>query len=340
MATGFKRTCDAWVGEKGGKGMSIAILGAGAFGTALAVALAANGPVLLWTRSKDHAQQICAAGENSARLPGVTLPQNVSISAEITDISGCGTVLLAMPMQQMGIFLKIHAAQLDGKHLIACSKGIDLASGDGPTAIITQHCPNSVAAILTGPSFAADIARGMPTALTLACADVTVAENLQIALSTPILRLYRSEDVIGAELGGALKNVIAIAAGVVIGAGLGDSARAALMTRGFAEMMRVAALRGAKAETLNGLSGFGDLVLTCTSEHSRNFRFGQSLGRNELFDAGVTVEGAATAKAVSNLARKHEIEMPIATMVAALVDQKITVEAAVTALMSRPLKQE
>lgn len=320
--------------------MSIAILGAGAFGTALAVALAANGPVLLWTRSQDHARQMDEVRENRLRLPSVSLPENISITAEMSDISNCETVLLAMPLQQMGGFLAHQAAHLDGKKLVVCSKGIDLRSGNGPTALIAQYCPNSVAAILTGPSFAADIARGMPTALTLACTETAAGKSLQIGLSTPVLRLYRSEDVIGAEMGGALKNVIAIAAGVVIGAGLGDSARAALMTRGFAEMTRVATLRGAKAETLNGLSGFGDLVLTCTSDHSRNFRFGQSLGRGEQFDPNVTVEGAATAKAVSVLAKKHQIEMPIAAMVAALVDQKITVEAAVTALMSRPLKQE
>jgi glycerol-3-phosphate dehydrogenase (NAD(P)+) len=320
--------------------MTVAVLGAGAFGTALAIALAANGPIILWARSEIAANEIEAARENTARLAGAKLPQNVSITAKLTDISACDTILLAMPMQQMASFLAQHKGHLDGKRLVACSKGIDLASGQGPTRIIVEHCPNATPAILTGPSFAADIARGLPTALTLACSDREQGEILQRALSTPVLRLYRSEDVIGAELGGALKNVIAIAAGVVIGAGLGDSARAALMTRGFSEMTRIAQLRGAKADTLNGLSGFGDLVLTCTSAQSRNFRFGQALGRGETFDAGVTVEGAATAKAVSILAQKHQIELPIAAMVAALVDQKITVDAAVSALMSRPLKEE
>ena len=320
--------------------MTVAVLGAGAFGTALAIALAANGPIILWARSEMAANEIEAAREKTARLAGAKLPQNVSITAKLIDISACDTILLAMPMQQMASFLAQHKVHLDGKRLVACSKGIDLASGQGPTRIIAEHCPNATPAILTGPSFAADIARGLPTALTLACVDRAEGEILQRALSTPVLRLYRSEDVIGAELGGALKNVIAIAAGVVIGAGLGDSARAALMTRGFSEMTRIAQLRGAKAETLNGLSGFGDLVLTCTSAQSRNFRFGQALGRGETFDAGVTVEGAATAKAVSILAQKNQIELPIAAMVAALVDQKITVEAAVSALMSRPLKEE
>ena len=192
-------------------------------------------------------------------------------------------------------------------------------------------------AVLTGPSFAADIAKGLPTALTLASTD---GDALQRLLSTPDLRLYRSTDVIGAELGGALKNVIAIAAGVVIGAGLGDSARAALMTRGYAEMARLAMALGARAETLAGLSGFGDLVLTCTSTQSRNFRFGQSLGADAAFDPAVTVEGIATAKAVSNLAKTMQVDMPITQMIAALIDRKLSLSAAVSALMSRPLKPE
>ncbi|WP_376876002.1 NAD(P)H-dependent glycerol-3-phosphate dehydrogenase [Albirhodobacter sp. R86504] len=320
--------------------MTVAVIGAGAFGTALAVALSANGPVALWARDAQAADRMQRTRENSARLEGITIPQNVTVTADLHDLEGRETVLLAMPMQQMSGFLEIHRDLFLTKRLIACSKGIDIASGQGPTGIIRSKCPKAVPAILTGPSFAADIARGLPTALTLACEDVNAGEGLQRALSTPVLRLYRSEDVIGAELGGALKNVIAIAAGVVIGAGLGDSARAAIMTRGFSEMRRVALLRGARVETLNGLSGLGDLVLTCTSQQSRNFRFGHALGRGEDFDPSLTVEGAATAKAVSNLAETHQIDLPIATMVAALVDQKITVEAAVSALMSRPLKEE
>jgi glycerol-3-phosphate dehydrogenase (NAD(P)+) len=222
--------------------------------------------------------------------------------------------------------------------LVSCSKGIDLASGQGPTALIEAICPTARAMVLTGPSFAADIARGLPTALTLACR--TDAEALQAQLSTPTLRLYRTTDTTGAELGGALKNVIAIAAGVVIGAGLGDSARAALMTRGFAEMNRIATHLGARPETLAGLSGFGDLVLTCTSAQSRNFRFGHALGAGESFDAKTTVEGVATAKAVSILAKTHAIDMPVAAMIAALTESRITVSDAIQALMARPLKEE
>ncbi len=191
-------------------------------------------------------------------------------------------------------------------------------------------------AVLTGPSFAADIVRGLPTALTLASDDAGLGETLQRRLSTRSLRLYRTDDVIGAELGGALKNVVAIAAGVTIGAGLGQSARAALITRGYAEMVRLAVARGARAETLAGLSGFGDLILTCTSDQSRNFAYGLALGRGADFDAGVTVEGAATSRAVVRLAQASDVEVPVTEMVAALVEGRITVEAAAEGLLGRP----
>jgi glycerol-3-phosphate dehydrogenase (NAD(P)+) len=216
---------------------------------------------------------------------------------------------------------------------------VDLLTLRGPAAVISAARPDLVAAILTGPSFADDIAKGLPTALTLACAS-DVGQSVQHLLSTPNLRIYRSSDVIGAELGGALKNVIAIAAGVVIGAGLGDSARAALMTRGYAEMQRMALHLGALPETLAGLSGLGDLVLTCTSMKSRNLRFGIALGAGTDFDPTITVEGVSTAKAVAELARTLPITMPITQMVADLIDRTVTLDQAVRSLMSRPLKQE
>jgi glycerol-3-phosphate dehydrogenase (NAD(P)+) len=200
--------------------------------------------------------------------------------------------------------------------------------------------PDNVAAILTGPSFASDIARGLPTALTVACADAEKGKTLQETLTTRNLRIYRSTDTIGAELGGALKNVIAIAAGAVIGAGLGDSARAALMTRGYAEMQRLAQALGARSETLSGLSGFGDLVLTCNSPQSRNMRFGLSLGRNEAFDPTITVEGAATARAALKKAETLALDMPITAAVVALLDGKVQLRQAMEMLLSRPLKEE
>ena len=308
----------------------IGVVGAGAFGTALAVTLAQAGQdVRLWARG----------ARDETRLPGVYVPQNVTITPNSDDLIGAQAVLLALPMQVLGGFLAEHGAALNGLPLVACCKGLDLTTLTGAAALIAAACPASVTAVLTGPSFAADIAKGLPTALTLACADPT-AQVLQHLLSTPSLRLYRTTDVIGAELGGALKNVIAIAAGVVIGAGLGDSARAALMTRGYAEMLRFALKLGARAETLAGLSGLGDLVLTCTSMQSRNLRFGMALGSGQGFDPAVTVEGAATARAVARLAADLAVDMPIATMVARLIDHEIPLDQAIHRLMSRPLKEE
>lgn len=315
----------------------IGIIGAGAFGTALAIALGREGrEICLWARDADCVAEMNRDRVNARRLAGMSLPETVTVTAEIADLLGAEAILLALPMQSLRGFLA-GEPELNGVPLVACCKGVDLVTLQGPAHLIAEACPKSLVAILTGPSFATDIAKGLPTALTLACKD---GEALQKLLSTPVLRLYRSHDVIGAELGGALKNVIAIAAGVVIGAGLGTSARAALMARGYAEMQRFATARGAEAETLAGLAGFGDLVLTCTSEQSRNFRFGQALGAGQAFDPSVTVEGVATAKAVSDIAKSIGIEVPITTMIAELIDQNITLPQAISALMSRPLKQE
>ena len=312
----------------------IAIAGAGAFGTALAVALGREGrAVTLWARDVG---EMAERRQNARYLPGVDLPDCVTVSADREVFARAEVVLLAVPMQAPDGFVAPHAGQFGGKWLVACCKGVDMATLQGPSAVIRARCADAGIAVLTGPSFAADIARGLPTALTLAGAD----EALQALLSTPSLRLYRSADVVGAELGGALKNVMAIAAGVVMGAGLGDSARAALMTRGFAEMQRFALAKGARAETLAGLSGLGDLILTCTSAQSRNFRFGQAMGQGAEFDATITVEGAATAVAVAKIAQRDGIEMPITQMIAALMAQEITLRQAIQALMSRPLKEE
>ena len=315
----------------------IGVVGAGAFGTALAVTLAKNGhAVRLWARNAEHIAEMKRTRRNESRLPGIVLPDTVTVTPNSADLNGASAILLSLPMQSLGAFLTTQEHVLESPWLVACCKGIDLKSLTGPVEMIRQARPACRAAILTGPSFAADIARGLPTALTLAGGD----EALQTLLSTPTLRLYRSDDTIGAELGGAMKNVIAIAAGIVIGAGLGDSARAALMTRGYAEMLRLALALGARAETLAGLSGLGDLVLTCTSLQSRNFRFGHSLGSDQGFDPLVTVEGLATARAVAAVAHRLQIDMPITTMIAALVENRITLPQAIQALMSRPLKQE
>jgi glycerol-3-phosphate dehydrogenase (NAD(P)+) len=308
----------------------ITVLGGGAFGTALAVALAVRGPVTLVARDPG-----LAARRESARLPGVALPAAVRVTPTVPP--GDGPVLLAVPMAALPGVLADPA--LDARPLVACAKGVDPATLRGPAALIAATRPRATAAVLTGPSFAADLAAGKPTALTLACADTVRAAALQAALATPSLRLYRTTDVTGAELGGAFKNVIAIAAGIVMGAGLGESARAALVARGHGEMTRLAVRLGARAETLAGLSGLGDLVLTCTSPQSRNFRHGFALGRGTVPEGG-TVEGIATARAMASLGARLDVAVPIAEQVAALTRGEADVAGAVAALMARPLREE
>ncbi len=318
----------------------ITVLGAGAFGTALAISLARQGPVQLWTHDPDHAKAMQDTRRNERRLPGVDLSEKITVLENLDTIPAQSPVLLAIPLQRLRNVLTEHTASLRNRQLVACCKGMELGSGLGPVQIINSVMPDAVGAILTGPSFAADIARGLPTALTLACANYAAGTSLQHALNTPNLRIYRTTDVIGAELGGALKNVMAIGCGAVIGAGLGDSARAALMTRGFAEMTRMATALGGQPETLSGLSGFGDLVLTCTSDHSRNYRFGLSLGQKEWFNPAITVEGATTARAVCERANALQVDMPITRAITALINGDLQVDQAMDMLLSRPLKEE
>lgn len=311
----------------------IDIAGAGAFGTALAIALTRGGAqVRLWARA--GASQMQTARENAKRLPGNAFPEGLRVTGTLSDLTS-DILLLAIPTQKLADFLAILGPRRGV--ILSCAKGIHKATGLPPSALIRTYAPKATTGALTGPSFATDIAAGLPTALTLACTDDAIGAALQDRLSTPMLRLYRSTDLIGAELGGALKNVIAIAAGAVIGAGLGESARAALMARGFAEMTRVAALKGAREETLAGLSGFGDLVLTCTSDKSRNYRYGLALGRGIQPDPEMTVEGVATAQ---ELSAHPDLDTPIADAVAALSRGEITVHDAMATLLNRPLKAE
>ena len=359
---------------------AICVLGAGAFGTALAIALSSGGgAVRLWARDLEAVRLMDETRVNAARLPGVILPQSLEVTADLGAALSSRTVLLAVPMQSLAGLLALPAFDAvrgapatregarDGEEarngegmrdgegeragegnragedeprcFVACAKGVDLESGLGPTGVIAAACPGVVGAILTGPSFAADIARGLPTALTLACADPRAGAALQARLSTPQLRLYLSRDTVGAELGGALKNVVALAAGVAIGAGFGESARAAVITRGFAEIRRFAEVAGADPDTLNGLSGLGDLTLTATSESSRNYRAGLALGRGEGVPQGTT-EGVATAAAVARLAAARGIAMPLTAMVAALTRGEVSAGEAAAALLARPLKAE
>ncbi|MGB5559574.1 MAG: NAD(P)H-dependent glycerol-3-phosphate dehydrogenase [Paracoccaceae bacterium] len=316
----------------------ISVFGAGAFGTALAISLARDGrKVSLVSRDRTHATDMAEARENVARLPGFAFPNSLHPTASFRDAASI--CLIAVPTQMLAGFIAEHATALAARNLVACCKGIDITSGYGPTRVIQLGVPDAKPAILSGPSFAVDIAAGLPTALTIA-ADPATAEMLQTVLSTANLRLYRTSDVTGVELGGALKNIVAIASGVAIGAGLGESARASVITRGYAEMRRFAGLMGAVPDTLSGLSGFGDLVLTCTSEKSRNYAYGLAIGRGLPRPQGITVEGASTAKAVSNLAQLRKLDMPLTYMVTALVDEKLSVGQAIDLLLSRPLKEE
>ncbi|GAA6209674.1 NAD(P)H-dependent glycerol-3-phosphate dehydrogenase [Cognatishimia sp. WU-CL00825] len=319
--------------------MTIGVVGAGAFGTSLAISIARSGaPVVLWARDEATVKSIQETRTNAARLPNIQIPENVVATSDLSDLTD-DVVLLSVPMQRLREVLN-NAPSLQGKTLVACCKGIELTTGLGPVAVISDCMPSATPAILTGPSFASDIAKGLPTALTLACSDAQAGLALQQQLRAPNLRIYRTTDTIGAELGGALKNVIAIACGASDGAGLGDSARASVMTRGFAEINRMALKLGALPDTLAGLSGFGDLTLTCTSDQSRNYQFGHALGREVPFDVAITVEGAATARATLEKARKLNIEMPITESVVALLDQKLKVREAMTQLLARPAKEE
>ena len=318
--------------------MSILVLGAGAFGTSLAQSFATGGtPVTLWGRDAESMAAQNASGQSN-RLKDVRFKEQVFLTSEFPP-EPSDVVLLAVPLQTLRSVLT-QFPQLDGKTLVACCKGIELSTGKGPVSIIEDICPVATGAILTGPSFAQDIATGLPTALTLACANDMVGKQLQQTLVAPNLRIYRTTDVVGAELGGALKNVIAIACGAAMGAGLGESARAALMTRGFAEMKRMAHALGADPATLSGLSGFGDLSLTCSSAQSRNYQFGLAMGRGESFDPKITVEGAATARATLDRAKTLKLDMPITQSIVGLLDQKLNLREAMELLLARPPKEE
>ena len=317
----------------------IAVLGAGAFGTALAVAQAAEGrPVRLWGRDP-AAMAAAEAAREIPRLPGIPLPSPLVCTSDLAALADAEVLLLAVPAQETEAFLTAHATDLPVAPLVLCAKGIDARTHRRQSEIAAAAAPGQALAALTGPGFAGEIARGLPTALTLACADPDLGRSLQRRLATRRLRLYLTDDVIGAELGGALKNVIAIACGMVEGARLGASARAALMTRGFAEMTRLAVACGARPETLSGLSGLGDLALTCSSTQSRNFALGRALGAGETRPGG-TVEGVATARAACQLGAARGVELPIATAVADVLDGSATLEGAMETLLARPLREE
>ena len=283
--------------------------------------------------------------ENAPRLPGIPLPETIRITASLKDAADSArAILLAVPAQSLrGVTDALSLVVKQGIPIIICAKGIDQRSGEFMSEIVTDTIRGAMPGILSGPSFAVDVAKGLPTAIVLAAPLEPVAEALARALSSPAFRIYHSTDIRGVEIGGAAKNVLAIAAGIVEGRGLGDSARAALTARGFAELSRFARSYGAKPETLMGLSGLGDLVLTCASRKSRNFAFGDDLGRGlALSEAGggKLAEGVHTARILVDMARARGIDMPIAEAVADILAGRISIQESIDLLLMRPLKTE
>ncbi len=323
----------------------IAVVGAGAWGTALANAAARAGrEVTLIARDPDHAREMAGERQNRRRLPGVMLEAGVTPTADLARAGAARAVLLVTPAQTCAAMAEaLGLVMKPATPLVLCAKGIDRASRLFLGDIIADLLPRQPFGVLSGPSFAEDVSRGLPTAVVLAAADAVIAEALAGALSGTTFRVYHGTDVRGVEIGGAAKNVLAIACGAVIGRGLGESARAALVARGFAELMRFARAYGAEPQTLMGLSGLGDLVLTASSLKSRNYAFGEALGRGlgvAEASGGKLAEGALTAAALVDLADARGIDMPIARQVAALVAGEVSLDAAITALMSRPARTE
>ncbi|MBD9450854.1 NAD(P)-dependent glycerol-3-phosphate dehydrogenase [Rhizobium sp. RHZ02] len=323
----------------------IAVIGAGAFGTALAavIALTERNAVTLVGRDPELIAGLQAEHLHDAVLPGIALPESLAFSAEPAAISDADIVLFAMPSQAQADAARQYRPYLQNNAIVVtCAKGIERTTGNLLTDMLEREIPGHPIAVLSGPGFAADIAKGLPTAMAIAAADIDVAERLAHAISGRTFRLYASSDRIGVQLGGALKNVLAIACGIVEGAGIGDSARAALIARGLAEMSRFVVAKGGQADTVRGLSGLGDLVLTATSHQSRNLRFGIALGRGETVDPthGELVEGAFAAAVASRLAQSLNVSMPITDAVSAIIEGKLGIAEAIDQLMTRPITTE
>ncbi|MEL6567859.1 MAG: NAD(P)H-dependent glycerol-3-phosphate dehydrogenase [Pseudomonadota bacterium] len=328
------------------KFQSIGVLGAGSWGTALAfTAQAAGRNVHIVAREERVAAPLNAGEGNPAYLPGVDLPA-IPAGTDPSAFRNTDAILAVVPAQFARESLsRIQQHVAPGTPIVLCAKGVERGTLKLMSDVLAETLPDAVPAVLSGPSFAADVARNLPTAVTLACEDEALGSALMEALGRDVFRPYWSSDVIGAEVGGAVKNVLAIACGMVEGLALGKSAHAALMTRGFAEMKRLAVALGGRAETLSGLCGLGDLVLTCSSTQSRNMSFGKALGEGRraeevLAERIAVTEGAATAPAMAQLAAQHNVDMPICGAVAAILGGRITVAEAMDALLSRPFKEE
>lgn len=320
---------------------SVSVIGAGAWGTALAdVAARAGRKVTLYARNAEHAAQIQATRVNP-RLAGVQLHPDIAVTPDIAAAARADIILAVTPAQHLRAAVGHLAPHLKpDTPVIACAKGIEHGTHKFMTEVIAEAAPRAVPAILSGPSFADDVARGLPTAVTLATKDEALARVLVQSLGSATFRPYHTTDVRGVEIGGAAKNVLAIAAGIVAGKQLGASALAALTTRGFAELMRLGVACGARPETIAGLSGLGDLLLSCSSSQSRNFSYGIALGRGETPPRGKLVEGEFTAPVLIELASEKNIEMPVASAVAAVLGGALTIDEAIEMLLTRPFRAE
>jgi glycerol-3-phosphate dehydrogenase (NAD(P)+) len=323
------------------------VIGAGAWGTALAQVCARAGLVTrIWAREPEVAEAINQTHENPLFLPGVGLAPEVAATTDLISLAECDLLLAVVPAQHLRSALREIAPHLRaGRPIVLCAKGVEQGSLKLMAQVLEETVAGAIPAVLSGPSFAAEVARGLPTAVTLACRDPALGQALARALATPSFRPYWSADIIGAEAGGAVKNVLAIACGIAEGRGLGRSANAALITRGFAELTRLAVALGARAETVAGLCGLGDLVLTCSSPQSRNMSLGMALGRGaSLADALAgklsIAEGVASAPAVVGLARKLGVEAPICEAVAAVLAGTRELDEAINGLLARPLRSE
>lgn len=323
-------------------GRHMAVLGGGAWGTALAQAmLRAGHRVSLWARDAEIAAAI-RQGENPRYLPGIAIDQGIEATTSLAEaLEGADCILAVTPAQSLRQVLneaRQHIAPVIP--IVLCAKGIERDSGALLSTIASEILPGNPIAALSGPSFATDVAKDLPTAVVVASRDEALAAELAALFSARNLRCYSSDDLVGVEIGGALKNVFALAAGAVAGAGLGASAQAAMVTRGFVELRRIGAAFGAKPETLMGLSGLGDLMLTCSSVQSRNFAYGLAMGRGESLADRPLAEGVPTAAIAARLAAEQGIDAPIISAVAAILEGAITIGEAVSMLMTRPLRTE
>ena len=326
---------------------NVGVIGGGAWGTALSQTLALSGKhVTLWAYELETVKEITDHRINRTFLPGVSLERSIRATSKYADLESCDVILLVSPTQAVRALTAELATHIpSGVPVVICAKGIEQASGKMLTDVIKETLPNARHAVLSGPSFAADVARGLPAAVTLACRNEQLGQSLAKQLGYRQFRIYWSDDVTGVQLGGAIKNVLAIAAGIVDGKELGPSAHAALVARGFAEMARLGHKMGAKTETMMGLSGLGDLILTCGSANSRNMSLGRALGKGQslaetLGARRAVTEGVFTAQAIVALAKKHNIEMPICEAVHAITSGSTTVDDAIASLLDRPMKAE